>query len=68
MIAVVAGVAHESRLDKVNTSEIFGLAASIVTLAMLSVAIVNGEKLAAIMTAGGNAFATSLEAATGRAL
>lgn len=51
-----------------NTTELFGLAASIVTLAMVSVAIVNGDKLAKIMTAGGDAFATSLEAATGRAL
>lgn len=51
-----------------NTSEIIGLFASMVTLAMISVAIVNGDKTAAIMRAGGDTFAKSLEAATGRAL
>lgn len=52
----------------VNTSQVFGLAASIVTLAMLSVAIYNGDKTAKVVKAFGDTFAGSIKAATGRAL
>lgn len=51
-----------------NTGEIVGLAASIVTLAMISVAIYNGDKTAKVIAAAGNAFSGSIKAATGRAL
>ncbi len=51
-----------------NTNEIFGIMASIVTLAMLSVVVVNGGQVAKILDAGGDAFAASIEAATGKAI
>lgn len=47
-----------------NTSEIFGLAASVVVLATVSVLIVNGGKTAKVIGATGNAFAKSIKAAT----
>jgi hypothetical protein len=47
-----------------NVTEIIGIAASIVVLAGFSVAIINGDKLAKVITAGGNAFTGSLKAAT----
>jgi len=52
----------------VNTSQVFGLAASIVTLAMLSVAIYNGDKTARVVKAFGDTFSGSIKAATGKAL
>lgn len=51
-----------------NTSQVFGLAASIVTLAMLSVAIYNGDKTAKVARAFGDVFTGSIKAATGKAL
>jgi hypothetical protein len=47
-----------------NTSEIIGLAASIVVLAGISVAIVNGGNTAKVIGAIGNAFVESIRAAT----
>ena len=47
-----------------NSQEIIGLAASIVVLAGFSVAIVNGDKAAKVITAAGNAFTSSLKVAT----
>ena len=47
-----------------NFSEIIGLAASIVILAGISVAIVNGDKTAKVIGAGGKAFTDSLRVAT----
>lgn len=47
---------------------LFGLASSIVVLAMLSVAIYNGDKTAAIIKASGDTFSGSIKAATGKAL
>jgi hypothetical protein len=43
---------------------VFGVAASIVTLAMVSIIIVNGTKSAAVVGATGTAFANSIKAAT----
>lgn len=51
-----------------NLDEIFGLAGSIVVLAMISVAIYNGDKTASIIKASGDAFSGSMKAATGAAL
>lgn len=51
-----------------NTNEIFGLAASIVTLAMLSVVVVNGGNVAKIISTSGKVFADAIDAATGKAL
>jgi hypothetical protein len=42
----------------------FGLAASIVTLAVVSILIVNGGKTANVIGATGKAFADSIKAAT----
>lgn len=47
-----------------NFSEITGLAASIIVLAGLSVAIVNGGKTAQVIGAAGKAFTDSLRVAT----
>ena len=43
---------------------LFGLLGSIVTLAMIAVAVGNGGKVAQIFTAGGKAFEGSINAAT----
>jgi hypothetical protein len=48
----------------VTTSEIVGIAAAIVVLAGISVAIIYGDRTAAVIKAGGNAFANSIKAAT----
>lgn len=48
----------------VNTNEIVGLALSIVSLAALSVAIINGDKTAKVLAAGGDVFIKSIKAAT----
>ena len=47
-----------------DASQIFGVAGSIVTLAVIAVLIINGGKTAAIITASGNAFANSINTAT----
>lgn len=47
-----------------RTTEIFGLAGSIVALAMLSVAIIYGDKTAKVFSAAGDAFSKSIKAAT----
>jgi len=47
-----------------NTTEIIGLAASIVALAAISVAIINGDKTAKVLGAAGSAFVGSIQAAT----
>jgi hypothetical protein len=48
----------------VNASQIIGIFASIVVLAGFSVAIVNGDKAAKVIGAGGKAFSDSLRVAT----
>ena len=47
-----------------NASEVFGVMASIVALAMLSVAIMYGDKTAKVIGAGGSAFSNSIRAET----
>lgn len=47
-----------------NVSEIIGVLASIVVLAGVSVAIVNGKQTAAIITSFGDAFSKSIQVAT----
>lgn len=47
-----------------TTTGIIGIAASIVTLAMIAVAIGNGDKTAMVFTSIGDAFAKSIDAAT----
>lgn len=47
-----------------NVSEVTGLLASIVTLAVIAVIVARGDKAAKIVTASGNAFASSIRAAT----
>lgn len=47
-----------------NTSELAGLGAAVITLAALSVAIINGGKTAQVITAGTNGFAKVIRAAT----
>lgn len=47
-----------------NTSELAGLALAIIALAGLSVAIIYGKQTAAVIKAGGDAFSSSIRAAT----
>lgn len=47
-----------------TVSEIFGLAASLITLATIAFIIANGGKTAKIITSSGNAFSKSIRAAT----
>lgn len=47
-----------------TTSEIIGVATAIVVLAGISVAIIYGDRTAAVIKAGGNAFSSSIKAAT----
>lgn len=47
-----------------DASSITGVAASIVFLAIIAVAIINGDKTAKIISASGNAFVSSIKAAT----
>lgn len=47
-----------------NVSELIGVLASIVVLAGVSVAIINGDKTAKVMSAFGDAFSKSITAAT----
>jgi hypothetical protein len=47
-----------------DMSQIVGLGTSIVVLAIIAVAIINGKNTAAIFTAAGKAFSGSITAAT----
>lgn len=47
-----------------NTNEIIGLGFSIVSLAALSVAIINGDKTAKVVASMGDVFVKSIKAAT----
>lgn len=47
-----------------DVSQIFGVATAIVGLAIVAVAVVNGDKTAKIIGASGKAFADSITAAT----
>lgn len=47
-----------------DMSQIVGLGTAIVVLAIIAVAIINGDKTAKIFTAAGGAFAGSIKAAT----
>lgn len=47
-----------------DLSQIFGVATSIVMLAIIAVAIINGDKTAAIIGSAGNAFIGAINAAT----
>jgi hypothetical protein len=47
-----------------NMDEIIGLALAIVSLAALSVAIINGDKTAKVLGAAGDVFVKSIKAAT----
>lgn len=47
-----------------RTTEITGVALAIVSLAMLSIAIIYGDRTAKVLTAAGNAFSGSIKAAT----
>lgn len=45
-------------------TEVFGLAASLITLATIAFVIANGGKTARVITASGNVFVNSIRAAT----
>jgi hypothetical protein len=47
-----------------DMSQIIGLGTSIVVLAVIAVAIINGDKTAKIFTSAGSAFSGSITAAT----
>lgn len=47
-----------------NTSELFGVMSSIVFLAIVAVAIINGDKTAKIIGESGKAFSSAITAAT----
>ena len=47
-----------------DMSQIFGVLTAIVGLAIVSVAIINGDKTAKIITGAGDAFTSSIKAAT----
>lgn len=47
-----------------NSSEIIGLGAAIVTLALISTAIIYGDKTAKVIGAGASGFAKVIQAAT----
>jgi hypothetical protein len=47
-----------------DVSQIFGVMTAIVTLAIIAVAIVNGDKTAKIIGSAGTAFTSSITAAT----
>jgi hypothetical protein len=47
-----------------DMSQIVGLGTSIVVLAIIAVAIINGKNTAAIFTSAGQAFSSSITAAT----
>jgi hypothetical protein len=47
-----------------DVSQIFGIAAAIVGLAVISVAIINGDKTAAIIGAASGGFVDAITAAT----
>jgi hypothetical protein len=47
-----------------DMSQIFGLGAAIIGLAVVAVVIINGKETAAVITASGNAFVNAIKAAT----
>lgn len=47
-----------------DMSQIFGVASSIVVLAIIAIAIINGDKTAKIIGASGGAFKDAITAAT----
>ena len=47
-----------------DMSQVFGVLAAIVGLAIVSVAIINGDKTAKIISSSGTAFANAITAAT----
>lgn len=47
-----------------NTNEVIGLGFAIVSLAALSVAIINGDKTARVVASMGDVFVKSIKAAT----
>ena len=47
-----------------DMSQIVGLGTSIVVLAIIAVAVINGDKTAKIFTAAGSSFSQSITAAT----
>lgn len=47
-----------------DMSQIFGVLTAIVGLAVISVAIINGDKTAKIITSSGSAFANAINQAT----
>lgn len=47
-----------------NSVGLFNIAASVVALATISVALINGEKTAKVIGAGANGFANVIRAAT----
>ena len=47
-----------------RTDEVFGLAGSVVVLAMVSVAIINGDKTAKVAASLANGFSNVIRAAT----
>jgi hypothetical protein len=47
-----------------RTTEIIGVASSIVALAMLSIAVIYGDRTAKVIGAAGSAFTSSIRAAT----
>ena len=51
-------------MDYMDISQVFGVLTAIVGLAIISVAIINGDKTAKIITSAGSAFASSITTAT----
>ena len=51
-------------MEYFDMSQIFGVLTAIVGLAVISVAIINGDKTAKILTSAGDAFTGSIKAAT----
>lgn len=51
-------------MGNANTSELFGLALAIVSLAGISVAIIYGKETAAVIKASGDTFSAAIRAAT----
>lgn len=47
-----------------NTTELIGLGAAVITLAAISVAIIYGDKTAKVIGAGASGFASVIKAAT----
>jgi hypothetical protein len=51
-------------MGNATTHELFGLGLAIVSLAGVAVAIIYGKQTAAVIKAGGDAFSSSIRAAT----